>query len=58
VVCSSRTEVHISESGTVFEFGPTIGVDMAPGDMIDVVIEPQGFFPDTYTLHPESSPCP
>ncbi len=50
-----RVEVHLS-SGT--ELGPTIGVDLQPGETIDVVLSADPVVPDTYSIHPESSPCP
>ena len=57
-VCSSRVEVHAAAQGQVTELGPTIGVDLAPGESIDVVLSADPVVPDTYSIHPESSPCP
>lgn len=58
LVCQSRVEVHIAVGSQVIELGPTIGVDLAPSEIIDVVLQPNDFAIDSYTLHPESSPCP
>jgi len=38
--------------------GATIGVDLQPGETIDVVLSANPVVPDTYSIHPESSPCP
>ncbi|MCQ3811429.1 MAG: hypothetical protein KTV68_12860 [Acidimicrobiia bacterium] len=57
-VCASRLEIHMGAQGRVIELGPTIGVDLAPGESIDVVLSADPVVPDTYSIHPESSPCP
>ena len=57
-VCGSRLEIHMSANGQVIELGPTIGLDLAPGETLDVVLSTAPITPDTYSLHPESSPCP
>lgn len=59
VVCASRTEIHVGTAAGVVELGPTIPQDLAPGDMLNVVmyLHPPGQAV-TYSLHPESSPCP
>ena len=57
-VCASRLEIHMGAQGQVIELGPTIGVDLRPGEAIDVVLSADPVVPDTYSIHPESSPCP
>lgn len=59
VVCASRAEIHVGTDAGVVELGPTIPQDLAPGDMLNVVmyLHPPGQAV-TYSLHPESSPCP
>ncbi len=56
-ICQSRTEIHASAGNQVIELGPTIPVDLAPGDIIKIVMSAPGHALDTYVLHPESSPC-
>ena len=57
-VCMSRTEIHLGTGDTVIELGPTIPVDLESGDSIRIVMSTDGgYVLDTYTLHPESSPC-
>ena len=58
VVCGSRLEIHIASSGQVIELGPTIDRDLAPGESLAVVLSAAPITPDTFSLHPESSPCP
>lgn len=57
-VCAARVEVHMSASGQVTELGPTPGVDLAPGETLDVVLPAGPVTPDTFAAHAESSPCP
>ncbi|PON17422.1 hypothetical protein C2W62_13275 [Candidatus Entotheonella serta] len=57
-ICQSRTEIHLGVGAQVIELGPTIPVNLAPGEILNVVMAANGFAPDTYSLHPESSPCP
>ncbi len=57
-VCASRVEVHMATQGQVTELGPTPSVDLQPGESVDVVLPADPGVPDTYTIHPESSPCP
>lgn len=57
-VCDSRTEMHLGYGGAVIELGPTIPVNLPPGGTIRIVMSAGGFVLDTYTLHPESTPCP
>ncbi|MCY3911477.1 MAG: hypothetical protein OXF99_08165 [bacterium] len=57
-VCASRLEIHMGAQGQVIELGPTIRIDLQPGESIDVVLSADPVVPDTYSIHPESSPCP
>ena len=57
-VCASRVEVHMAVQGQVIELGPTARVDLQPGESNDVELPAGSVVPDTYTIHPESSPCP
>jgi len=57
VVCGSRLEIHMALNGSVIELGPTISTDLAPGESLNLVLSSQPITPDTYSLHPESSPC-
>ncbi len=56
-VCASRLEVHMAANGTIIELGPTVGVDLNPGQTLNMVLSADPITPDTYSLHPESSPC-
>ena len=56
-ICRSRTEIHLGVGAQVIELGPTIPVDLAPGDIIKIVMSAEGYALDTYSLHPESNPC-
>lgn len=57
-VCGSRLEIHMAVNGNVIELGPTIDINLAAGETVDVVLSADPITPDTYSLHPESSPCP
>ena len=56
-ICRSRTEIHLGVDAQVIELGPTIPVDLVPGEIIKIVMSAEGFAEGTYSLHPESSPC-
>ena len=56
-VCESRTELHLGSGGSVIELGPTMPVNLPPGGMLSIVMSANGYVLDTYTLHPESTPC-
>ena len=58
LVCLSRTEIHLGVGNQVVELGPTIPENLGPGEILNVVVTARGIVPTTYTLHPESSPCP
>lgn len=53
-ICAVRVEVHLS-TGT--ELGPTERTDLAPGQTTDVGFTTGGEAFDTWTAHPELSPC-
>ena len=57
VVCGSRLEIHMALNGNVIELGPTINKDLGPGESLNLVLSAEPITPDTYSLHPESSPC-
>lgn len=57
IVCGSRLEIHMAVNGNVIELGPTINKDLAPGESLNLVLSAEPITPDTYSLHPESSPC-
>ena len=56
-ICESRTEIHLGVGDEVIELGPTIPVDLSPAEIIKIVMSADGYALDTYSLHPESSPC-
>ena len=41
----------------MIELGPTIDADLAPSETLNVVLSADPVSPETYSLHPESSPC-
>ena len=53
-LCAVRVEVHLS---TGAELGPTERTDLPPGQTIDVELPSGGEAFDTWTAHPELSPC-
>ncbi len=53
-ICNVRVEVHLT-SGP--ELGPTEGVDLAPGASSPVSLPSGGESFESWTAHPESSPC-
>ena len=58
-ICRSRTEIHMGIGGTqTVELGPTVPVDLMPGETVKVVMTAPDYMPDTYAVHPESSQCP
>jgi hypothetical protein len=54
-LCAVRVEVHLS-TGT--ELGPTGRTDLPPGETTAVELPTGGEVFDTWTAHPETSPCP
>ena len=58
-ICGSKTEIHMGMGGTsVVELGPTMPVDVLPGETVQVVMTAPAYMPDTYAVHPEHSQCP
>ena len=58
-ICRSRTEIHGGIGGaSVVELGPTVPVDLMPGETVPVVVMAPDYMPDIYAVHPESSQCP
>ena len=58
-ICRSRTEIHMGIGGTqTIELGPTMPVDLMPGETLKVVMTAPDYMPDTHAVHPESSQCP
>ena len=66
-VCGSKTEIHVCTdfdmmsmmcNGSVIELGPTIPVDLQPGDIVNIVMYIDAPTFDTYSLHPEAGTCP
>jgi hypothetical protein len=53
-LCAVRVEVHLS-TGT--ELGPTERTDLQPGEKTVVRLATGGEAFDTWTAHPEVSPC-
>ncbi len=53
-LCAVRVEVHLS-SGT--ELGPTERTDVAAGESIEVVLPTSVMDFNSWTAHPEMSPC-
>jgi len=54
MLCAVRVEVHLS-TGT--ELGPTERTDLLPGEKTVVELPTAGEVFDTWTAHPEDSPC-
>lgn len=66
-VCGSKTEIHVCTdfdmmsmmcNGSVIELGPTIPVDLQPGDIVNIVMYIDAPIFETYSLHPEAGTCP
>ena len=58
-ICESRSEIHMGIGGAqTIELGPTVRVNLSPGETIQVVMSAPDYMPDTYAVHPESSACP
>ena len=53
-LCAIRVEVHLS-TGT--ELGPTASVDLAAGQTTPVTLPTEGEAFESFTAHPELSPC-
>ena len=57
-ICGGRLEIHVGRGGSTVELGPTVDVDWAPGQARTVVLGFDAMPGDTYSLHPEVTPCP
>ena len=53
-LCAIRVEVHL-DSGT--ELGPTARVDLPSGQTTNVTLPTEGEAFESFTAHPEMSPC-
>ena len=58
LICGGRLEIHIGRGGSTLELGPTVDADWAPGQARSVVLGFDAMPGDTYSLHPEVTPCP
>lgn len=53
ILTQVRVEIHLSNG---VELGPTPAVDLAPGEILDVVLQAMGPPFDMWTAHPEVGP--
>ena len=58
VICGGRLEIHVGRGGSTLELGPTVDINWAPGQARSVVLGFDAMPGDTYSLHPEVTPCP
>ena len=58
LICGVRLEIHVGRGGSTLELGPTVNADWAPGQTRSVVLVFDAMPGDTYSLHPEVTPCP
>ena len=58
LICGGRLEIHVGRGGSTLELGPTVDADWAPGQARTVVLGFDAMPGDTYSLHPEVTPCP
>ena len=58
LICGGRLEIHVGRGGSTLELGPTVNADWAPGQARSVVLGFDAMPGDTYSLHPEVTPCP
>ena len=58
LICGGRLEIHVGRGGSTLELGPTVDADWAPGQARSVVLGFDAMPGDTYSLHPEVTPCP
>ena len=58
LICGGRLEIHVGRGGSTLELGPTVNADWAPGQARSVVLGFDAMAGDTYSLHPEVTPCP
>ncbi len=60
VICGSRTVIHLGIDDDMLELGPSIPVDLSPGEKINIEMQflsRSGIEKGSYTLHLESRPC-
>ena len=58
LICGGRLEIHVGRGGSTLELGPTVDADWAPGQARSMVLVFDAMPGDTYSLHPEVTPCP
>ena len=58
LICGGRLEIHVGRGGSTLELGPTVNADWPPGQARSVVLGFDAMPGDTYSLHPEVTPCP
>ena len=58
LICGVRLEIHVGRGGSTLELGPTVDADWAPGQARSMVLVFDAMPGDTYSLHPEVTPCP
>ena len=58
MICGGRLEIHVGRGGSTLELGPTVDADWAPGQARSMVLGFDAMPGDTYSLHPEVTPCP
>ena len=58
LICGGRLEIHVGRGGSTLELGPTVDTNWAPGQARSVVLGFDAMPGDTYSLHPEVTPCP
>lgn len=56
-ICGARLEIHVGRGSSTLELSPTVDADWAPGQARDVVLGFEAKPGDTYSLHPEATPC-
>ena len=57
-ICGARLEIHVNCGSSTLELGPTVDADWAPGQARNVLLGFDTMPSDTYSLHPEVTPCP
>ena len=58
LICGGRLEIHVGRDGSTLELGPTVDANWAPGQARGVVLGFEAMLGDTYSVHPEVTPCP
>lgn len=60
VICASRTVIHLDINDNLLELGPTIPIDLSPGETTNIVMQVASRFgieEGSYTLHLDTRPC-